>query len=51
VRLIGEEPEPPYSRMALPYLLAGNIEEPGTHLRHGRDHWAQRGIELRRAGW
>ncbi len=46
VRLIGEEPEPPYSRMALPYLLAGNIEEPGTHLRHGRDHWAQRGIEL-----
>jgi NAD(P)H-nitrite reductase large subunit len=46
VRLIGDEPEPPYSRMALPYLLAGNIEEEGTHLRHGRDHWARRGIEL-----
>jgi NAD(P)H-nitrite reductase large subunit len=46
VRLIGEEPEPPYSRMALPYLLAGNIEESGTHLRHGQDHWASRGIEL-----
>jgi NAD(P)H-nitrite reductase large subunit len=46
VRLIGDEPEPPYSRMALPYLLAGNIEESGTHLRHGKDHWASRGIEL-----
>ncbi len=46
VRLIGDEPEPPYSRMALPYLLAGNIEEEGTHLRHGGDHWASRGIEL-----
>jgi NAD(P)H-nitrite reductase large subunit len=46
VRLIGEEPEPPYSRMALPYLLAGNIDESGTHLRHGKDHWASRGIEL-----
>jgi NAD(P)H-nitrite reductase large subunit len=46
VRLIGDEPEPPYSRMALPYLLAGNIDESGTHLRHGKDHWARRGIEL-----
>jgi NAD(P)H-nitrite reductase large subunit len=46
VRLIGDEPEPPYSRMALPYLLAGNIEESGTHLRRGADHWASRGIEL-----
>jgi NAD(P)H-nitrite reductase large subunit len=46
VRLIGDEPEPPYSRMALPYLLAGNIEESGTHLRHDGDHWANRGIEL-----
>ena len=46
VRLIGDEPEPPYSRMALPYWLAGNIEEEGTHLRHGPNHWASRGIEL-----
>jgi len=46
VRLIGDEPEPPYSRMALPYLLAGNIEESGTHLRHGRDHWAKLAIEI-----
>ena len=46
VRLLGDEPEPPYSRMALPYLLAGNINETGTYLRRGRDHWAKRGIEL-----
>lgn len=48
VRLIGEEPEPPYSRMAIPYLLAEHIDESGTHLRHGRDHWTARGIELER---
>jgi NAD(P)H-nitrite reductase large subunit len=46
VRLIGDEPEPPYSRMALPYLLAGNIEEQGTHLRRAPDHWSAMGIEL-----
>ena len=39
VRLIGSEPEAPYSRMALPYLLAENIGEDGTHLRHGADHY------------
>lgn len=48
VRLIGDEPEPPYSRMAIPYLLAEHIEESGTHLRHGRDHWAAKGIEIER---
>ena len=35
VTLIGDEPEPPYSRMAIPYLLAENVGEEGTHLRHG----------------
>jgi NADPH-dependent 2,4-dienoyl-CoA reductase/sulfur reductase-like enzyme len=51
VRLIGDEPEPPYSRMALPYLLAGNIEESGTHLRHGRDHWAAAASNSSPVGW
>jgi NAD(P)H-nitrite reductase large subunit len=46
--LVGDEPEAPYSRMAIPYLLIGNIQEAGTHLRHGADHYAQRRIELRR---
>ena len=31
--LIGGEPEPPYSRMAIPYLLTGQIGETGTYLR------------------
>jgi NAD(P)H-nitrite reductase large subunit len=37
--LIGDEPEEPYSRMAIPYLLTGKIEERGTWLRKGESHW------------
>lgn len=48
ITLIGAEPEPPYSRMAIPYLLAENIGEAGTHLRHTADHYADLGIVLRR---
>ncbi len=48
VTLIGDEPEPPYSRMALPYLLAEQIGEPGTHLRHGPDHYDKLGIKVER---
>ena len=33
ITLIGDEPEPPYSRMAIPYLLIGNVKEEGTYLR------------------
>lgn len=47
--LLGDEPEPPYGRMALPYLLAGNIDEAGTHLRRDPEHYARQGIELRTA--
>jgi len=32
VTIIGDEPEPPYSRMAIPYLLADSVGEAGTHL-------------------
>ena len=46
--LVGDEPEAPYSRMALPYLLMGNIEEAGTHLRHDGDHYQKLGITLQR---
>src|SRR5690606_35319439 len=38
IRLTGEEDEPPYSRMAIPYHLVGNIAEQGTHLRK-REGW------------
>jgi len=37
--LIGGEPEPPYSRMAIPYLLEGNITEKGTYLRKDAKHF------------
>ena len=39
ITLIGGEPEPPYSRMAIPYLLAREIDEVGTHLRHSTGHY------------
>jgi NAD(P)H-nitrite reductase large subunit len=44
--LVGDEPEAPYSRMAIPYLLMGNIGEAGTHLRHAGDHYQQQRITL-----
>ena len=44
VVLLGDEPEPAYSRMAIPYLLAGRIDETGTYLRHTPDHFENLGI-------
>ncbi|MBL0087025.1 MAG: NAD(P)/FAD-dependent oxidoreductase [Ideonella sp.] len=46
--VIGDEPEAPYSRMAIPYLLIGKVGEPGTHLRHAADHFARQRIALQR---
>lgn len=37
--LAGSEPEPPYSRMAIPYLLEGGIDEAGTYLRKEKAHF------------
>ncbi len=48
VTLLGDEPEPPYSRMAIPYLLAEEVGEDGTHLRHGAGHYQGLGIQVRR---
>jgi NAD(P)H-nitrite reductase large subunit len=48
ITLVGDEPEAPYSRMALPYLLIGNIGEAGTHLRHGAGHYEAQRITLKR---
>ncbi|MDE0051301.1 MAG: FAD-dependent oxidoreductase [Rhodospirillales bacterium] len=45
--LIGDEPEPPYSRMAIPYVLEGMIEEGGTHLRKTDGHYEGHGIQYR----
>jgi len=46
--LLGDEPEAPYSRMAIPYLLMGNIGEDGTHLRHTPGHFEKLRITQQR---
>ncbi len=46
ITLVSGEPEPPYSRMAIPYLLAEDIKEEGTHLRHSKGHYDDLGIEV-----
>lgn len=46
VTIIGDEPEPPYSRMALPYYLVKNIKEEGTYLRKGPEHYEKQRIAL-----
>jgi len=45
ITLVGDEAEPPYSRMAIPYLLIGNIDERGTYLRKNDQHFAQLRVE------
>jgi NADPH-dependent 2,4-dienoyl-CoA reductase/sulfur reductase-like enzyme len=40
ITMVGDEQEPPYSRMAIPYLLIGNVGERGTYLRKGLTHFA-----------
>ena len=45
--LIGDEPEPPYSRMAIPYVLEGMIEQSGTYLRKAQGHYEDLGIRYR----
>lgn len=47
VVMIGSEPEPPYSRMAIPYVLTGIIEEAGTYLRKDDGHYENHAIQYR----
>ncbi len=49
ILLVGNEDAPPYSRMAIPYLLEGNIDEPGTYLRKTPGHFEALGIRELRA--
>jgi NAD(P)H-nitrite reductase large subunit len=46
ITIIGDEPEPPYSRMAIPYYLMDNIEESGTYLRDPKKHFKAHNIEV-----
>jgi NAD(P)H-nitrite reductase large subunit len=48
IQIVGDEAEPPYSRMAIPYLLIGNVGEDGTHLRHGAGHFDKLSIVVKR---
>jgi len=44
--MLGAEDKPPYSRMAIPYFLVGNIEEEGTYLRKSASHYEQHKINV-----
>ncbi len=46
ILLFGDEPEPPYGRMAIPYVLVGDIDEAGTTLRKTDGHYESLGIEV-----
>ncbi|MFT5218845.1 MAG: NAD(P)H-nitrite reductase large subunit [Planctomycetota bacterium] len=46
ITIIGDEPEPPYSRMAIPYYLIDNIDESGSYLRDPENHFKNLNIEV-----
>jgi len=46
ITMLGAENKPPYSRMAIPYFLVGNIEEDGTYLRKSASHFEKLGINV-----
>ncbi|MDO8768544.1 MAG: FAD-dependent oxidoreductase [Burkholderiaceae bacterium] len=50
ITIISDEKEPPYSRMAIPYLLMGNVDERGTYLRKSATHFTDMKINLVQAG-
>ena len=49
ITIVGDEHEPPYSRMAIPYLLMGKVGESGTYLRKSASHFADLKIKLLQA--
>jgi NADPH-dependent 2,4-dienoyl-CoA reductase/sulfur reductase-like enzyme len=49
ILLVGSEDAPPYSRMAIPYLLEENIDESGTYLRKTPGYFEQLRIRELRA--
>ena len=46
ITLISGEEAQPYSRMAIPYLLQGNIKEQGTYLRQTAGHYDTQAIKV-----
>ncbi|MBX2837653.1 MAG: FAD-dependent oxidoreductase [Gammaproteobacteria bacterium] len=49
ITMLAAEDVPPYSRMALPYFLVGDIGAEGTFLRKGASHFADHGIDVKHA--
>lgn len=47
VTMLSSEPEPPYSRMAIPYYLVEQVGEEGTWLRKGDGYFESNGITVR----
>ncbi|MCK8515576.1 FAD-dependent oxidoreductase [Methylonatrum kenyense] len=47
VTMLSHEPEPPYSRMAIPYYLVEQVGEQGTWLRKGDGYFENNGITVR----
>ena len=45
ITLVGGEDAPPYSRMAIPYVLTGKIEPKGTYLRKTDGYYDSHGID------
>ena len=46
ITLVGDEHEPPYSRMAIPYLLIGDVDERGTYLRKSPGHFDELKVDM-----
>jgi len=46
ITIIGDESEPPYSRMAIPYYLIDKVGESGTYLRNPNEHFKALDIEI-----
>jgi NAD(P)H-nitrite reductase large subunit len=49
ITLISGEAEPPYSRMAIPYLLVNDIKESGTYLRKSEHYFPDHKIDIQHA--
>ena len=47
ITMLAAEDVPPYSRMALPYYLVGNIAAEGTYLRKSADHFERLAIDVK----
>lgn len=48
VTLISNEPDRPYSRLAIPHFLQGKIDENATYFRRGSDYFAAHSIDVRK---